>query len=232
MNYAKKVFLSLLILFFFFQDSLSAQNKWSIGLGLQTFKSNIYKPDKNVPPFIEFGQTLSYGGHFVFERNLSPNKSIDIGIGALKIKNDVFIDYWHYNRQTRNLYNTFNIRRNYISIPINFNYKKPLAHNLRLRTSIGLQSNILVYLQDNYISAVEVGYDIYDQYSRINLLGKARIGLRYGQNNEQNLDINLFANYGLNSFASGSALSWLPYSSFSKSLELQFGIELNYFFSH
>lgn len=230
-----------------------AQKKWSLGLGVQTFNNkptNIVQEERTayfqdnkynyLTPKVYSGLVLSYGAHFNAEKKIRKNISIDFGLGLQKTRDDLFLDYTPDTSAIRSNANMLNIERTYAYLPLNFNYFTPIGNNVRFKTSLGVSANYLVRVIDSYkdILAAEIGFVTYNQYSKINLLGKAKVGIQYETYNDNTLELNLF--YNLGKFGTGGLRngringqrSLLIYDNLTQAIQGQLGLEVNYFFIH
>lgn len=243
MKYITFLFVMLQVLL---NINVQAQKKWSMGIGVQTFGSTLHDIGKveqtaynsnNEPeftylaPHIQQTAVLSYGAHIFFDRQLGTKNYIDFGLGYSKTKNDLSVDYTPDRREIESPFSVVNISRNSFYIPVNFNYIIPIANNVRVISSLGILTNYMFYANDNYLSTAEIGYSKQKQYTRLNIFGKTKTGIVYGREDQPNIGISIFANYGINAI-SPNTFKVLIYDNLSQSSELQFGLELNYIFSH
>lgn len=241
----KKALYFVIILLPSQNTKLFGRQKWSLGFSIQTYNSKLFNVGQKeytayddfsqpsfqyLAPHFEQSAVLSYGAHFIFERRIKNNKSLDFGLGLSKTKNNLYFDYTADRSAKSTIYNTINMQRNYVYLPVNFNYFACLGSNISLKTALGVTTNFLYSVRDNYVSQIEVGHTKFDQYNIVNFLGRAKIGFVYEATDNQSVEINLFTNYGLNSITSKNGFTFLLYNNLSQARECQYGIEVNYFF--
>ena len=240
---------SLVFVLFLLSINSFAQNKWSLGIGLQASQSKLHNISQNqyfyedplygniqyTAPSVGQHDILSYGGHIIVERRIGRKSSIDFGIGIQTTRNTLFLDYTPDTSGIPSNNNMLNIQRLNAYLPVHYNHFFRLGSNVKLKTALGFIANYKINANDNYndINPAEIYINPNDMYYKLNVLGRAKVGIRYEVDSYPCFEFNLFYNYGkFNGLRQSGQNSGFIYENLYNANERQLGLEVNYFFLH